>query len=37
MKTYQKPEAELVMFTTESITIDTEVGTGGSNDIEFEG
>lgn len=30
MKIYQKPEAEMVIFATESITVDGEIGTGES-------
>ena len=36
MKTYQKPEIEMITFTTENIAVDGDVSTGVSNNLEDE-
>lgn len=36
MKTYQKPEVEMITFTTENIAVEGEVGTGDSFGNELE-
>ena len=36
MKTYQKPEIEMIIFTTENIAVDGSVNVGGSNNLEDE-
>ena len=36
MKTYQKPEIEMITFATENITVEADLGAGGSNGNEWE-